>query len=245
MLKSMLLNTLRGASSIQRYFVAVLAANVGLLLLGPFVAPSSFTSADGWEALLGAISMQVALAFLALIGPLSFAQYPRTMGISLGLGALFATVYLGFLARDFAGVSWGPDDSSILLYSLFVGIALMAGALASAHSQRLRDGVVAAIWALLIGTAIWSLGVLLLNYTLWGSAHWYHFWLQDGAVDDFHRSGGHDLNAFLLQDLHGALFFHQILSAVIGALGGLVGSVVALGGARLWYRVRRPVSTPA
>ena len=37
-------------------------------------------------------------------------------------------------------------------------------------------------------------------------------------MDDFHRSGGQDLNAFLLQDLQGALFFHQILSAVIGAV---------------------------
>jgi hypothetical protein len=167
------------------------------------------------------------------------------MGISLVLGALFAAVYLGFLTRDFAGVSWGPDDDSTLLYSLFVGIALLAGVAASLRTQRVRDGVVAAIWALFIGTAIWSLGVLLLNYTLWGSSNWYHFWLQDGAVDDFHRSGGQDLSAFLLQDLQGALFFHQILSAVIGALGGLVGSVVALGGARLWHRVRRPASTLA
>jgi hypothetical protein len=187
--------------------------------------------------------MQVALALLALVGPLSFNKYQRTMGISLGLGALFAAVYLGFLTRDFAGVSWGPDDNPTLLYSLFVGIALVAGVAASLRAQRLRDGVVAAIWALLIGTAIWSLGVLLLNYTLWSSSNWYHFWLQDGAVDDFHRSGGQDLSAFLLQDLQGALFFHQILSAVVGALGGLVGSVVALGGARLWRLVRRPAST--
>jgi hypothetical protein len=223
----------------------VLAANASLLLLGPFVAPSSFTSAEGWAALLGALSMQIALALLALVGPLSFTSYPRTMGFSLGLGALFAAVYLGFLTRDFAGVSWGPDDDATLLYALFVGIALLAGAAASLRAQRLRDGVVAAIWALLIGTALWSLGVLLLNYTLWGSSSWYHFWLQDGAVDDFHRSGGQDLSAFLLQDVQGALFFHQILSAIIGAIGGLVGSAVALGGARIWYRVRRPASTAA
>jgi hypothetical protein len=242
---SMALSLLRRTSGVQRLVLLVLATNTSLLLLGPFVAPSSFTSADGWGALLGALSMQVTLALLALVGPLTFTKYPRTVGISLGLGALFAAVYLGFLTRDFAGVSWGPDDDSTLLYSLFVGIALVAGVAASLRTQRLRDGVVAAIWALLIGTAIWSLGVLLLNYTLWGSSNWYHFWLQDGAVDDFRRSGSHDLNAFLLQDVQGALFFHQILSAVIGAVGGLVGSVVALGGARLWYRVRRPASTLA
>ena len=236
---------LRRTSGVQRLVLLVLAANASVLLLGPLVAPTSFTSVSGWGSLLGALSMQVAVALLVLVGPLSFTKYPRTMGTSLGLGACFAAVYLGFLTRDFARVAWGPDDNATLLYALFVGIALLAGVTASLRTQRLRDGVVAAIWALLIGTAIWSLGVLLLNYTLWGSANWYHFWLQDGAVDDFRRSGSHDLNAFLLQDVHGALFFHQILSASIGAVGGLVGSLVALGGARLWSRVRRPAATPA
>lgn len=65
------------------------------------------------------------------------------------------------------------------------------------------------------------------------------------GVDDFQHSGSHDLGAFLLQDLQGALFFHQILSAVIGAIGGLVGRGVALGGAKRWSRVRRPASTAA
>lgn len=241
----MALSLLQRTSRIQRLFLLVLAANTSLLLLGLLVAPSSFTSVDGWLAMLGAISMQVALAFLALVGPFSFTKYPRAIGISLGLGALFAAVYLGFLTRDFAGVSWGPADDPTVLYSLFVGIALAAGAAASLRTQRLRDGVVAAVWTLLIGTAIWSLGVLLLNYALWGSAHWYQFWLQDGAVDDFHHSGSHNLSAFLLQDVQGALFFHQILSVVIGAVGGLLGSVVASGGAALWSRVRRPASTPA
>jgi hypothetical protein len=235
----MILHAPRHTSRIQRLFLLVLASNVVLLMVGLVVVPSARTSLDSVGALLGAIVMQVALAVLALVGPLAFAKYPRTMGISLGGGAVFALVYLGFLTRDFAGAIWGPDDGPLLIYSLFMGVALLAGALASVRSQRLGDGVAAAIWALLIGTAIWSTGVLLLNYVLWGSAHWYQFWLQDGAVDDFHRSGSHDLSAFLLQDVHGALFFHQVLSAVIAVVGGLVGSIVALVGAASWQRLVR------
>ncbi|HEV2237243.1 MAG TPA: hypothetical protein VGR57_11335, partial [Ktedonobacterales bacterium] len=169
----------------------------------------------------------------------------RTSGISLAGGALFAATYLGFLARDFAGSAVGPDDGPATIYSLFVGVAVLAGAAAAVRSQRLREGMLAAVWALVIGTAIWSLGVLLLNYTLWGSPHWYQFWLQDGAVDDFHRSGSHDLGAFLLQDLQGALFFHQVLSAVLGVVGGLVGGALALGAARGLRRARQPVQTRA
>ena len=73
---------------------------------------------------------------MALVGPLSLAKYPRTIRISLGFGALFATVYLCFLTRDFVGVSWGPDDNSTFLYALFVAIALVAGATASLRTQR-------------------------------------------------------------------------------------------------------------
>jgi hypothetical protein len=47
------------------------------------------------------------------------------------------------------------------------------------------------------------------------------------------------LSAFLLQDVHGALFFHQVLSAVIAVVGGLVGSAVALAAAFGWQRLRR------
>lgn len=242
---SVVLRALRPTSGVQRLFLLVLAANGSLLLLGLYVAPSTLRSIEGFGAVLGALAMQGALALLALFGPMSFEKYPRTMRISLGGGALFAAIYLGFLTRDFAAVTWGPDDGPLTLYSLFAAVALLAGAAASVRSQRLRDGVVAAVWALVVGTAIWSLGVLLLNYVLWGSPHWYQFWLQDGAVDDFHQSGSHDLSAFLLQDLQGALFFHQVLSAVIGTGVGLVGSAVGLGVASFWHRLHRPDATQA
>jgi hypothetical protein len=239
------LRALRRTSWMQRLFLLVLTGNVILIVLGLLVAPTTLSSVEGVWAMLGAIGLQGALALLALVGPVSFDKFPRAVGMSLGFGVLFAATYLGFLARDFAGSSLGIDDGPVTLYTLFVGVALLAGAAASVRSQQLRAGVVAAMWALVIGTAIWSLGVLPLNYALWGSPHWYQFWLQDGAIDDFHRSGSRDLGAFLLQDLQGALFFHQVLSAVIGTIGGFVGGSVALGSARLWRRLHGPAPTRA
>lgn len=243
---SVVLQVLRHTSWVQRLFLLVLGGNVILILLSLYVVPSTLSSAEGLGAMLGAMGLQGVLALSALIGALSFDRYPRTMGISLALGVLFAAIYLGFLARDFAGISLGIDDGPVTLYTLFVVIALLAGALASLRTQRLRDGVVVAVWALVIGTAIWSLGLLLLNYALWGSPHWYQFLQQDGALDDFHRSGSHDLGAFVLQDLQGALFFHQVLSVVIGAIGGVVGGSLVLGPAVLMRLLRRrPTPTQA
>src|SRR5262249_13388757 len=73
-------------SGAHRLRAFALAATTSLLLLGPFVVPSSFAAAAGWGALLGALSMQAALALLALIGPLALAKYPRTIRVSLGFG---------------------------------------------------------------------------------------------------------------------------------------------------------------
>ena len=61
---------------------------------------------------------------------------------------------------------------------------------------------------------------------LWGSARWYHFWLRDGAIEDFHHSGGTNLGAFLLQDMYGAMVAHQALSVAIGVAGGFLGSAI-------------------
>jgi hypothetical protein len=240
---AVVLQALRRTTWVQRLFLLVLTGNMLLILLGLRVVPAAFgTDGTAW-ALLGTLGLQGLLALLALVGPLSFNRFPRTMGLSLGFGALFAATYLGFLTRDFAGLSWGPDDGPLTLYPLFVVVSLLAGTLASLQTHRLRDGVVAAVWALVIGTAIWSLGVLVLNYALWGSSHWYQFWLQDGAVDDFHQSGSRDLGVFLLQDLYGALFFHQVLSATVGVIGGLVGGGAMVGAAKLRRLQHRSAST--
>lgn len=239
------LGVLRRAPWTVRLFLLTLAGNVLLIGLGILVAPSTLGSVEGWWSLLGAAGLQVALAVVALVGPFSLVKHAGVAGISLGFGALFAAIYLGFLVRDITGSTFGFDDGPLVIYLLFIGTALLAGVLASSRSQRFGAGVMAAVWALVIGTTIWSLGDLVLNYTLWGSAYWYQYWLQDGAIDEFRSSGSTDLGAFLLQDLQGALFFHQVLSVVIGAIGGAVGSGIGLGGARIWSRLRphRPAAT--
>jgi hypothetical protein len=120
-------------------------------------------------------------------------------------------------------------------------VGFVAGLAASYRARHWRQGPIAAIWALLIGTVLWSGAVLLMNYMAWGSHQQYIFWLNDGAVADFQRSGSTDFNAFLLQDLQGALFFHPVLSVVVGALSGLVGSGVAQGVVLLQRSCRRHV----
>ncbi len=240
------LRVLRHTSWVQCVVLLVLGINSILILLGLFVVPSTLTTAAGVGAMLGAAGLQIGLALVVLVGPLSFDHYQRTMVISLGCGVLFAAAYVGILGCEFAGIKLSFDTGPGTIYTVFIAAALLAGVVASVRTRRLRDGVVAAVWTLVIGTAIWSAGMLLLNYALWGSPHWYQFWQGDGAIDDFRQSGSTDLAAFLLQDLQGALFFHQVLlSTVIGAVSGVLGGSIVLGPTVLRRLRRRPTPTRA
>jgi hypothetical protein len=144
--------------------------------------------------------------------------------ISITLGLLFTVVYTSVIVVDFLGLQ---DHVNIL--ALFVGVACVAGGAACYQTRRWRQGLSAAIWALVIGTAAWSVAVQVIYYVTCGSHAQYVFWLNDGAVGDFQRSGSTDFAVFVLQDIQGALFFHPILSVVVGLLGGLAGSTVVRG----------------
>ncbi len=204
----------------QRLFLLIAGCNIVLILFGIHVVPTAITSLGGVGSLLGAICVQITLAALALAGPVSFQRYQSSIGISFVLGGIFALLYLGDIVVDFNG---GSDPVNII--GIFLGVALVAGFAACIMTRQWSQGVIAAIWAPVIGTAIWSAGVMLIYYLTWGSHQQYLFWQGDGAIDDFHRSGETDLYAFILQDMQGALMAHPLLSVALGAAGGLVSSV--------------------
>src|SRR5215471_14367323 len=142
----------RPASWKTRVVLVVLAADAVLALLGMWVVPAILRWPAGLGALLGAVGAQIAIAVAAVFGPMSVDKRPRTAGICLALGALFAVAYVGFLAADFAGIQLSFDTGPVTIYALFVGVAVIAGALACWRTARFSEGAVAGCWALVIGT---------------------------------------------------------------------------------------------
>jgi hypothetical protein len=202
----------------------VLGCNILLILWGIHVVPAIMYP-NGVGTMLGDVGMQLAIAALAFFGPLSFKHYPASIGIAPLLGAFFAIAYNAVLLSNFLpSVNW---DFNVVL--LFLGVASLAGFLAGYQTRRIGQGVVIGFWTLVVGTAMWSIGTMIINYVFWGSHDWYFFWKNDGAIDDFLHSGSTNLHLFLLQDIQGALFFHPLLSAFLGALCGLGGSAAAQG----------------
>lgn len=222
-----------GRSWRETVLYAALVVNVLLLLAGLAFAPSTLRSPGGVASILAAIATQVVVGAAARFGPFSL-RWRRGLGVSFALGIALAALYLAIILAEFLG--W---RDSIPIISLFLGATLIAGFVTGYRTRRWRDGVMAAVWALVISTAVWTVGDLLINYLFWGGRQQYLFMLYDGAVDDFRRSGSADFNAFLLQDIQGASIFHQLLSVVIGTVFGAVSAGAALG---LRWLQRRPVS---
>jgi hypothetical protein len=213
---SNVLQTIRRASWRERLLAVVLGCNSLLILWGVHVVPAVIYP-SGIATTLADVGMQLAIGLLVFFGPLAFQRYSRSIGIALLLGAFFAAAYSAVLLSDFLpSVNW---DFNVLL--LFLGSASLAGFLAGYQTRRIGQGVIIGFWSLVIGTAIWSIGTMMINYAFWGSHDWYFFWKNDGAIDDFLHSGSTNLRLFILQDMQGALFFHPLLSAFIGALCGL------------------------
>lgn len=207
---------------LQWFLILVLGCNIVLILWGGHLVPATLTTANGSGTLLFPLILQVVIALFALFGPLSFQQCRSSIWISLLLGTLFAVTYGGIVLLEFHGIFLGLN-----IWLVFLVPASLAGFLVSWRTGQIAQGVVAAIWTLVIGTAIWSLGVLLINYSFWGTHQWYLYWLKDGAIEEFREAHSTDLQVFLLQDLQGALLFHTILSGVLGAICGLITSGAA------------------
>jgi hypothetical protein len=205
--------------------VAVLAVNVALIAAGLVVVPRGRRPAL-WAGL-AAITVQCAVAVAAVAGPVALDRRPRPAVTCLLPGALFAAGYVSLLALELAGFKLNFDRGAVTVYAWFAGVAGLAGALTGWLTRRPAKGAVSGCWALVIGTAGWSAGFLPLACALRGTAGWYRFWVGDGAVADYHRSGVGSLRGFLLQDMYGAMVAHQMLSVAIGLAAGLAGGAAA------------------
>lgn len=219
-----LLRTVRESLWVQRFFALVLGCNIALILWGFHVVPADLTP-DGVATALGVVCMQMAIGVLAFFGPLAFQRFRSSIGIALVLGMLFAIAYDGILLAEFSP-QLNPTFNVLFLFMLAAGLA---GFIAGYRSHRFGHGVVIAIWAPVIGTAIWSIGWLIINYIFWGSSQWLFFWQNDGAIDEFQHSGETNLQVFLINDIHGAMFFHPLLSVAVGVIFGLATSGLAQG----------------
>jgi hypothetical protein len=209
--------------------LAALVVDAVLVISGAALAPDTLLSIAGSGRVVADLGLFAVIGAAAVFGPFALSRLADVGEVCLWAGAAFALAYDLDLLLDFAGRS----PLGLSPYWFFVSTALLASALAAYRTQRLGRGIVAASWSLVIGTAIWSIGMLATSYAFWRTESGYSFWLRDGAVSDFRRSGAPSLWPFILADIQGAIFFHPLLSLSLGAACGVLGASVALAARRV------------
>jgi hypothetical protein len=217
-----------GLMPVQRVLLAALTVDCVLVLGGIGLAPKVVVSASGAGRVAADLGLLIAIGGAAVLGPLALRRFGEVADVCLWAGVAFAVAYDVDLLLDFSGHPVGASP-----YWIFVATALIASGTAAYRTRRLSRGILASSWALVVGTAIWSVGLMAISYAFWHTHNGYAFWLRDGAIDDFRHSGGTSLWSFLLQDIQGAVFFHPFLSLALGAACGVVGAAGALAVRRL------------
>jgi len=213
---------------VQWVLMTALAVDGALVLAGLGLVPEAVRSPAGIGRVLADLGLLALIGAAALVGPMAFSRLRDIDDVCLCAGSLFAFVYLLHLLLGFSGRPPGLNP-----WWFFVVTALVASAWATLRTHQFLRGVAAACWALVVGTAIWSAGLMAMSYAYWDTADGYAFWMSDGAISDFHRSGGSSLPLFLVQDIEGAVFFHPLRSVAVGAACGAVGAAGGLGARRL------------
>lgn len=215
----------RPASWKTRVVLAVLAADAVVALLGMWVVPAILRWPAGLGAMLAVVCAQFAIAVAAVFGPMSVDKRPRTgrdlSGAGYAVRRRLRRPLGGRLGRPSSELRPRPCHDQCAVCR----VAVIAGALACWRTPRLMEGAVAGCWALVIGTAMWSLGWVPLSYALWDSA--LVPLLAAGRSDrGLPSQRRHESRRVLAAGHVRGHVFHQVLSVVIGVAGGFLGSAI-------------------
>ncbi len=137
-------------------------------------------------------------------------------------GAVFAAeILLEYTFRPANNVVWGYFEfgTVFLIYALTAGWAAWRG-------RAIGDGVRAAFVAAVISSLIWCLVLLSVFYAFEGTSTQSAVLIAEGDPEDFLKSGMSDYRTFLIEDLFGATFFHLLLGPMIGAVLGVISSLL-------------------
>ena len=210
---------------IRNWIFAGVALNVVLVALGIPMSPASVSGKAGLLSLLGpAISLSLYLAAAQRLN--------RRTACSIGFGLGAGLVYASEILLEYAIL---PDTTlnirlGWLEYGSVLALYFLAAFWTSAESGKVKAGIWAAFWSSILASLIWLAVLLAVTEVFWGTGRQHQVFLAEGDYEDFARSGMTDFNAFTMQDLRGASFFHLLLGPVtaliVGAAGGLGGKYI-------------------
>ena len=203
-----------------------------LVALALVIAGRVFVPATSLLSTMAASAILLAYGAMAALCPIRLhRRHPDILrwAVIFGLlaGAVFAgEIFLEYMLLPTDNSRYGMVEFGTVLFLYFVSAFLSA-----LRSLSIRNAVFTSVASAFIASLVWVITVLAVFHAFRGSPRQVLVLRAEGDYEDFARSGMSDFNAFLTEDFMGATFFHLLLgllvAAVLGVLGGLVGTAVA------------------
>jgi len=207
--------------------MAALLACVGLL-----VFPAA--RAEWRSTLPGLTAVITVLGFYALLGAWGATRLERVdrrlLRMALVFGFVAGVIYAAEILLEYLLLPSDNTRYGLVEFGLVFLSYVTAGFIAALKTRRARNGLMTAVGAALISTLLWYIVLLATTYAMKGTPQQAMVFRAEGNLDDFARSGSANFEAWLMQDLLGAGFFHLLLgliiAAILGSVGGFVGKLL-------------------
>ncbi len=207
---------------LQKVFLLFVCLGIILVTVGWVLVPStSFLSLAGAYLILG---------IYGLVGSLGFSRVrPELLKWMAVFGLLAGATFAGEILLEYAvlptdNTSWGAIEYGSVLTLFF-----LCGLLVSYQYKSIKSGVISSIMSAMLGSLVWLVFVLLFFYLFRGTARQELVFRAEGNYIDFANSGMADFNTFIMEDFFGAVFFHLLLSPLLAAILGTLGSLLGKG----------------
>jgi hypothetical protein len=210
--------------------------NIGLVVYGAIRFPSAWRA--GPEGVCAGIGIMTVYALVGWLGaPATDRLDPAILRLALRFGSAIGGMFAISMLCEYI-VPHEHEQNVVLAlatFGLFFLVLLVAGAVGTLCTRRLRLGVLTSVWAALIASLWWFILLLLYYFAFLNTPQEARFLEIDQVFADHQRhlqnGGTQDLRAFIYNDFMGGGFFHSLLAPLLavplGALGGL-GAKVAL-----------------
>lgn len=170
---------------------------------------------------------------LVLYGLVGYFVYPRLQPEILRLvtafGCLAGAILAGEILLEYALLPTDNTKWGLTEFGGVFAVYFLAGVWAAYRTKSIRDGTRTAVLSAMFSSVIWLIFVLLTFYLFRGTLRQELVFAAEGNFEDFTRSGMKDFSTFVMEDFLGAGFFHLLLSPLIAAVLGMIGSVLGKG----------------
>jgi hypothetical protein len=210
------------------FAIAILSAAL-LVVYGIYRFPGVMQDPSSRSGLLGFILILVFFGVTAYFGPsILERRSPLALRMANRAGLLAGAIFILEMLLEIILLPAYNSAFGQIEYGLVLVIFFFT-ALDVARRTSWGNGVLAALWAALIASLLFILGIFLFFFLFNGTDRYMQVLAAEGSLEDFARSGMTDLNLFLMGDFLGAAFFYSLLLPLVAALVGCIGAGVGRG----------------